>query len=93
MLRSYAPKQDLILARIHSEAIEKTGIIAGMSGSPVYVDEKLVGALAYGWPFSKDPICGITPIQSMLDIRKAPPSAPVPIAAWPCPEAAIAGIQ
>ena len=79
VLRSYAPKQDLILARIHSEAIEKTGIIAGMSGSPVYVDEKLVGALAYGWPFSKDPICGITPIQSMLDIRKAPPSAPVPI--------------
>jgi hypothetical protein len=79
VLRAYAPKQDLILARIHSETIAKTGIIAGMSGSPVYVDEKLVGALAYGWPFSKDPICGITPIQSMLDIRKAPPSAPVPI--------------
>src|SRR5262245_2941666 len=39
VLRAYAPKQDLILARIHSEAIEKTGIIAGMSGSPVYVDE------------------------------------------------------
>ncbi len=79
VLRSYAPKQDLILARIHSEAIAKTGIIAGMSGSPVYVDEKLVGALAYGWPFSREPICGITPIQSMLDIRKAPPSPPVPI--------------
>jgi SpoIVB peptidase S55 len=79
VLRSYAPKQDLILARIHSEAIAKTGIIAGMSGSPVYVDGKLVGALAYGWPFSREPICGITPIQSMLDIRKAPPSAPVPI--------------
>jgi hypothetical protein len=79
VLRSYAPKQDLILARIHSETIAKTGIIAGMSGSPVYVDGKLVGALAYGWPFSREPICGITPIQSMLDIRKAPPSAPVPI--------------
>jgi SpoIVB peptidase S55 len=79
VLGSYAPKQDLILARIHSAAIEKTGIIAGMSGSPVYVDEKLVGALAYGWPFSREPICGITPIQNMLDIRKAPPSAPVPI--------------
>jgi hypothetical protein len=50
-----------------------------MSGSPVYVDGKLVGALAYGWPFSKDPICGITPIQSMLDIRHAPAAAPVPI--------------
>ena len=80
VLGSYAPKQDLILARIlNSDAIQKSGIIAGMSGSPVYVDNKLVGALAYGWPFSRDPICGITPIQSMLDIRKAPPSAPVPI--------------
>jgi hypothetical protein len=79
VLGSYAPKQDLILARIHSDAIAKTGIIAGMSGSPVYVDGKLVGALAYGWPFSREPICGITPIQNMLDIRKAPPSAPVPI--------------
>jgi SpoIVB peptidase S55 len=79
VLGSYAPKQDLILARIHADAIQKTGIIAGMSGSPVYVDGKLVGALAYGWPFSREPICGITPIQSMLDIRKAPPSPPVPI--------------
>ena len=79
VLASYAPKQDLVLARVHSDVIEKTGIIAGMSGSPVYVDNKLVGALAYGWPFSREPICGITPIQSMLDIRKAPPSPPVPI--------------
>ena len=46
-----------------------------MSGSPIYVDGKLVGALAYGWPFSREPICGITPIQSMLDIRKAPAGA------------------
>jgi hypothetical protein len=79
VLKSYAPKQDLVLARIHSEAIQKTGIIAGMSGSPVYVEGKLVGALAYGWPFSREPICGITPIQNMLDIRKAPATAPVPI--------------
>jgi hypothetical protein len=79
VLLSYAPKQDLVLARVHSQAIEKTGIIAGMSGSPVYVDGRLVGALAYGWPFSREPICGITPIQSMLDIRKAPAAPPVPI--------------
>src|SRR6187399_1883826 len=77
LLKSYAPKQDLILARVQNEAIERTGIIAGMSGSPIYVDEKLIGALAYGWPFSRDPICGITPIQSMLDIRKAPATPPV----------------
>src|SRR5256885_13116820 len=61
LLKSYAPKQDLILARILSEAIDRTGIIAGMSGSPIYVNGKLVGALAYGWPFSREAICGVTP--------------------------------
>ncbi len=79
LLKSYAPKQDLILARILGDTLDKTGIIAGMSGSPIYVDGKLIGALAYGWPFSREPICGITPIQSMLDIRKAPAAPPVPI--------------
>ena len=79
LLKSYAPKQDLILARVTGGALDKTGIIAGMSGSPIYVDGKLIGALAYGWPFSREPICGITPIQSMLDIRKAPAAPPVPI--------------
>ncbi len=79
LLKSYAPKQDLILARVLGDMLDKTGIIAGMSGSPIYVDGRLVGALAYGWPFSREPICGITPIQSMLDIRKAPAAPPVPI--------------
>jgi SpoIVB peptidase S55 len=79
LLKSYAPKQDLILARVTGGLLDQTGIIAGMSGSPIYVDGKLVGALAYGWPFSREPICGITPIQSMLDIRKAPATPPVPI--------------
>jgi hypothetical protein len=80
LLKRYAPGQDLILGRVSGIGLEKAGIIAGMSGSPIYVDGKLVGALAYGWPFSKDPICGITPIQSMLDIRHAPAAPPVPIA-------------
>ncbi|MDQ6894634.1 MAG: hypothetical protein M3167_18420 [Acidobacteriota bacterium] len=79
VLKRYAPRQDLVLARVSGAGLENSGIIAGMSGSPVYVDEKLVGALAYGWPFSKDAICGITPIQSMLDIRHAPAAPPVPI--------------
>ncbi len=80
LLKRYAPGQDLILGRVSGIGLEKAGIIAGMSGSPIYVEGKLVGALAYGWPFSKDPICGITPIQSMLDIRHAPAAPPVPIA-------------
>jgi hypothetical protein len=79
-MKRFAPGQDMILARVSGAGLERSGIIAGMSGSPIYVDGKLIGALAYGWPFSKDPICGITPIQSMLDIRKAPAAPPVPIA-------------
>ncbi|MGH9367277.1 MAG: SpoIVB peptidase S55 domain-containing protein [Thermoanaerobaculia bacterium] len=79
-LKRFAPGQDMILARVSGAGLDRTGIIAGMSGSPIYVEGKLIGALAYGWPFAKEPICGITPIQSMLDIRKAPPAPPVPIA-------------
>jgi hypothetical protein len=81
VMREYAPKQDLILARLTGDNLEKTGVIAGMSGSPVYIDEKLVGAVAYGWPFSEEAIAGITPIASMLDIRHVPATAPVPIGA------------
>ncbi len=91
LLKSYAPKQDLILARIHNEAIERSGVIAGMSGSPIYVGGRLIGALAYGWPFARDPICGITPIQSMLDIRKAPAGPPVPIGGGAAGTAAFLG--
>src|SRR5215471_19606187 len=79
LLKRYAPRQDLILARVSGAGLENAGIIAGMSGSPIYIEGKLVGALAYGWPFSKDPICGITPIQSMLEIRHVPAGPPVPI--------------
>ena len=87
VMRDYAPKQDLILARLSGSGLEKSGVIAGMSGSPVYVDDRLVGAVAYGWPFSAEPIAGITPIESMLDIRHVPAAAPVPIGA-PAPSGA-----
>ncbi len=80
VLKDYAPKQDLILARLSGDHLEDTGIIAGMSGSPVYIDDRLIGAVAFGWPFSREPITGITPIASMLDIRHVPPGPPVPIA-------------
>lgn len=81
VMREYAPKQDLILARLTGNNLEKSGVIAGMSGSPVYVDDKLIGAVAYGWPFSEEAIAGITPIASMLDIRHVPANPPVPIGA------------
>ncbi len=71
VLRNMAgPKSDVILARLHGSKVEYTGVVAGMSGSPVYVDGKLVGAIAYRiGEFSKEPICGITPAASMLEIN------------------------
>ena len=63
-----APKHDVILARLSGGPLAETGVIAGMSGSPVYVDGKLVGAVALAFPFAKEAIAGITPIQEMLDV-------------------------
>lgn len=62
------PKQDMIVGRISGGAVDRTSVFAGMSGSPVYIDGRLVGAISYSFPFSKEPICGITPIQQMIDI-------------------------
>jgi len=62
------PQQSIILARLSGGPLEKTGVMAGMSGSPVYVDGKLLGAVALGFPFSKEPIAGITPIEQMAKV-------------------------
>ncbi|MEO8074172.1 MAG: SpoIVB peptidase S55 domain-containing protein [Acidobacteriota bacterium] len=62
------PKQDMIVGRISGGSSDRTSVFAGMSGSPVYIDGKLVGAISYSFPFSKEPICGITPIAQMLAI-------------------------
>ncbi len=64
------PKGDVILVRLHGEKVEYTGVVAGMSGSPVYFDGKLAGALAFRiGQFSKEPIAGVTPIADMLEIN------------------------
>ncbi|MFZ0336541.1 MAG: SpoIVB peptidase S55 [Terracidiphilus sp.] len=64
------PGQDLILARLHGAKAEYTGVVDGMSGSPVYIDGKLVGALSYRiGQFTKEPIAGITPIGQMIQVR------------------------
>jgi hypothetical protein len=72
ILRNMAgPKGDVILVRLKGAHAEYTGVVAGMSGSPVYIDGKLVGALAYRiGEFSKEPIGGVTPIASMLQISE-----------------------
>src|SRR5208337_1221367 len=77
------PKGDIILVRLHGSKPEYTGVVAGMSGSPVYFDGKLAGALAFRiGEFSKEPIAGVTPIEEMLEINAldhspAQSSAPV----------------
>jgi hypothetical protein len=63
------PKGDIILVRLSGEKVEYTGVVAGMSGSPVYLNGKLAGALAFRiGEFSKEPIAGVTPIKEMLEI-------------------------
>jgi hypothetical protein len=67
------PGQDLILARLHGAKPEYTGVVEGMSGSPVYVGDKLLGSLSYRiGQFSKEPIAGITPIEQMLEVKGLP---------------------
>ena len=59
------PETSYILARLSGQGLEDTGVIAGMSGSPVFIDERIAGAVAFAWPFSRHAIAGITPIESM----------------------------
>lgn len=72
------PRRNLILARLEGGPLANTGVIAGMSGSPVYVDGKLIGAVSYALgQFAKEPIAGITPIAEMMDATaSAAPRAP-----------------
>src|ERR1700757_4103238 len=75
------PKQDVILVQLLGEKVERTGVVAGMSGSPVYFDGKLAGALSLKLGiFTKEAIGGVTPIENMLDVEKAAatPASPMP---------------
>lgn len=65
ILRNWEAKSNMILIRMYGDLLEKSGIIAGMSGSPVYINNRLIGAVAYGWSFAKEPIAGVTPINEM----------------------------
>jgi hypothetical protein len=65
VMRNTSPGRDMILCRLSGLDLEKTGVIAGMSGSPVYIDGKLLGAVAYAWPYGKEPLAGVTPFSQM----------------------------
>ena len=79
------PKRQVILARLEGAGLENTGVIAGMSGSPVYIDGRLVGAVAYSLgQFAKAPIAGITPIAEMVDATApSATAAPRRVASFP----------
>src|SRR5687767_3189312 len=67
------PGKDVVLIRLEGDKAEFTGVVAGMSGSPCSIDGKLVGALAYSFAmFAKEPIAGITPMGTMLDVMALP---------------------
>jgi len=72
VLHNFFPQQSMILAQLKGGNLDQTGVIAGMSGSPVFVNGKMIGAVAYSWPFAKTPIAGITPIESMLEAETVP---------------------
>jgi len=76
VLDNIGPKESLIIGRLSGGPLEHTGVMQGMSGSPVYIDGKLVGAVAMAFPFAKDPIAGIRPIEAMVRGANAPTAVP-----------------
>jgi SpoIVB peptidase S55 len=62
------PRQSIIIARLSGPLVDRTSVFAGMSGSPVYINGRLVGAVAYAFPFEKEPIAGIQPISNMIQV-------------------------
>ena len=66
VLHSFRPDQDLILVRTIHPILEEAPTVGGMSGSPIYLEGRLVGAYAYGWPYGRQPVAGVTPIRNML---------------------------
>jgi hypothetical protein len=72
VLENTGPKENLILGWLSGGPLEHTGVMQGMSGSPVYIDGKLIGAVALAFPNAKDAIAGIRPIEEMLAVDSAP---------------------
>jgi hypothetical protein len=87
VMRNASPELNYILARLSGKGLETSGVASGMSGSPVFIDGKLAGAVAFSWPFSHEAIAGIMPIESMRKLSTlgggvpmAPPPPPVNLA-------------
>jgi len=81
VLKNYLPAQDLILIKTEHPRLEVAKTVAGMSGSPIFINGKMIGAYAYGWKFGSEPVAGVTPIENMLDDLDRP--LPRAIFGWP----------
>lgn len=81
VLSNFLPHQDLILVKTDHPRLQVAKVVAGMSGSPVFINGKMVGAYAYGWQFGEESVAGVTPIGAMLDElrRPIPPEAIQPL--------------
>lgn len=78
-LENFRPRQDLFIVRTDHPRLEIARTVAGMSGSPIFIDGKMIGAYAYGWFFNVEPIAGVTPIHDMLaDLRRPIPKELLP---------------
>ena len=78
-LEHVAPRRNLILVRLSGGPLANTGVLSGMSGSPIFFGERLAGAVAYTWGFAREPVAGVTPIQEMLQVEdKETPAAARP---------------
>lgn len=72
VMRNLAPGLSYVLVKLTGHGLEKSGVAAGMSGSPVYLDDRLLGAVAFGWPFSNEAVGGVTPISAMRKVGPVP---------------------
>jgi hypothetical protein len=78
-LEHVAPQRNLILVRLSGGPLASTGVLNGMSGSPIFFGDRLAGAVAYTWGFAREPVAGVTPIQEMLQVEdKESPAGTLP---------------
>lgn len=76
VLNNFRPRQELILVKTKHPRLEVAKVVAGMSGSPIYLNGKMIGAYAYGWTFGSEPVAGVTPIENMIaDLDRPLPKA------------------
>lgn len=86
VLHRFRPGQDLVLIRPSHPQTDHAGVVGGMSGSPIYINDRLIGAYAYGWEFGRDPVAGVTPIATMrAELRRPRRTPPGLIPGWGSP--------